>query len=133
MKGDEFTFTSTNSEDIRDLVVTFLEGLRNRSKYVVALQDNTNAVGESTFLSFQRGDLILLDQETGQQVMTSGWAHGVNEWTNQKEDFPADAVYVLPTVTRPQADVVTLVTMTPDQRQETVRLSQLVLPETGEG
>uniref|UniRef100_A0A674DQ99 Myosin VIIAa n=1 Tax=Salmo trutta TaxID=8032 RepID=A0A674DQ99_SALTR len=115
MKGDEFTFTSTNSEDIRDLVVTFLEGLRNRSKYVVALQDNTNTVGEeSTFLSFQRGDLILLDQETGQQVMTSGWAHGVNERTNQKGDFPADAVYVLPTVTRPQADIV------------------LVLPETGE-
>ena len=43
IKGDEFTFTSTNSEDIRDLVVTFLEGLRNRSKYVVALQDNTNS------------------------------------------------------------------------------------------
>ncbi|CAB1348885.1 unnamed protein product [Coregonus sp. 'balchen'] len=119
MKGDEFTFTSTNSEDIRDLVVTFLEGLRNRSKYVVALQDNTNPVGEETFLSFQKGDLILLDQETGQQVMTSGWAHGVNERTNQKGDFPADAVYVLPTVTRPQADVVALVTMTPDQRQET--------------
>uniref|UniRef100_A0A4W5M887 Myosin VIIAa n=1 Tax=Hucho hucho TaxID=62062 RepID=A0A4W5M887_9TELE len=133
IKGDEFTFTSTNSEDIRDLVVTFLEGLRNRSKYVVALQDNTNSVGEeSTFLSFQRGDLILLDQETGQQVMTSGWAHGVNERTNQKGDFPADAVYILPTVTRPQADVVALVTMTPDQRQEMVRLSQLVLPETGE-
>uniref|UniRef100_A0A673Z596 Myosin VIIAa n=1 Tax=Salmo trutta TaxID=8032 RepID=A0A673Z596_SALTR len=122
IKGDEFTFTSTNSEDIRDLVVTFLEGLRNRSKYVVALQDNTNSGGEeSTFLSFQKGDLILLDQETGQQVMTSGWAHGVNERTNQKGDFPADAVYVLPTVTRPQADVV-----------ETVRSSQLVLPETGE-
>uniref|UniRef100_A0A673Z6C1 Myosin VIIAa n=1 Tax=Salmo trutta TaxID=8032 RepID=A0A673Z6C1_SALTR len=133
IKGDEFTFTSTNSEDIRDLVVTFLEGLRNRSKYVVALQDNTNSGGEeSTFLSFQKGDLILLDQETGQQVMTSGWAHGVNERTNQKGDFPADAVYVLPTVTRPQADVVALVTMTPDQRQETVRSSQLVLPETGE-
>uniref|UniRef100_A0A8C7FG99 Myosin VIIAa n=1 Tax=Oncorhynchus kisutch TaxID=8019 RepID=A0A8C7FG99_ONCKI len=96
IKGDEFTFTSTNSEDIRDLVVTFLEGLRNRSKYVVALQDNTNSGGEeSTFLSFQKGDLILLDQETGQQVMTSGWAHGVNERTNQKGDFPADAVYVL--------------------------------------
>uniref|UniRef100_A0AAY5KWT3 Myosin VIIAa n=1 Tax=Esox lucius TaxID=8010 RepID=A0AAY5KWT3_ESOLU len=107
IKGDEFTFTSTNSEDIRDLVVTFLEGLRNRSKYVVALQDNTNPGGEeSTFLSFQKGDLILLDLETGQQVMTSGWAHGINERTNQKGDFPVDAVYVLPTVTRPQVEIV---------------------------
>lgn len=42
IKGDEYTFTSSNSEDIRDLVVTFLEGLRKRSKYVVALQDNPN-------------------------------------------------------------------------------------------
>lgn len=42
IKGYEYTFTSSNSEDIRDLVVTFLEGLRKRSKYVVALQDNPN-------------------------------------------------------------------------------------------
>lgn len=42
IKGDEYTFTSSNAEDIRDLVVTFLEGLRKRSKYVVALQDNPN-------------------------------------------------------------------------------------------
>lgn len=40
MKGEEYTFTSNNAEDIRDLVVTFLEGLRKRSKFVVALQDN---------------------------------------------------------------------------------------------
>lgn len=40
IKADEYTFTSNNAEDIRELVVTFLEGLRNRSKFVVALQDN---------------------------------------------------------------------------------------------
>lgn len=38
VKGDEYTFT----EDIRDLVVTFLEGLKKRSKYVIALQDYTS-------------------------------------------------------------------------------------------
>lgn len=42
IKGDEYTFTSNNAEDIRDLVVIFLEGLRKRSKYVVTLQDNPN-------------------------------------------------------------------------------------------
>lgn len=42
IKGDEYTFTSNNAEDIRDLVVTFLEGLRKRSKFVVALIDCTN-------------------------------------------------------------------------------------------
>ena len=39
VKGDEYTFTSPNAEDIRDLVVTFLEGLKKRSKFVIALQD----------------------------------------------------------------------------------------------
>lgn len=42
IKGDEYTFTSNNAEDIRDLVVTFLEGLRKRSKYVVGLLDCPN-------------------------------------------------------------------------------------------
>ncbi|XP_070761320.1 myosin VIIAa isoform X1 [Enoplosus armatus] len=131
IKGDDYTFTSNNAEDIRDLVVTFLEGLRKRSKFVVALQDNPNPTGEeSTFLSFLKGDLILLDQDTGEQVLNSGWAHGVNERTNQRGDFPADCVYVLPTMTRPQQEIVALVTMTPDQRQESVRVSLLVMPES---
>uniref|UniRef100_A0AAR2LC98 Myosin VIIAa n=1 Tax=Pygocentrus nattereri TaxID=42514 RepID=A0AAR2LC98_PYGNA len=105
LKGDEYTFTSNNAEDIRDLVVTFLEGLRKRSKFVVALQDNPTVGDDSTFLSFSKGDLILLDQDTGEQVMTSGWAHGINDRTKQRGDFPADCVYVLPTVTRPQPDI----------------------------
>ncbi|CAB1316642.1 unnamed protein product [Coregonus sp. 'balchen'] len=124
IKGDEYTFTSNNAEDIRDLVVTFLEGLRKRSKFVVALLDCPNPAGgeDSTFLSFSKGDLILLDEHCGEQVMTSGWAHGVNDRTKQQGDFPADCVYVLPTVTRPQYDIVALVTMTPDQRRESINL-----------
>ncbi|XP_043929284.1 unconventional myosin-VIIa [Protopterus annectens] len=133
IKGDEYTFTSNNAEDIRDLVVTFLEGLRKRSKFVVALQDNPNPAGEeSGFLSFLKGDLILLDQDTGEQVMNSGWAHGVNERTKQKGDFPTDCVYVLPTVAAPPAEIVTLVVMTPDQRQDAVRAFQFTIPESDE-
>uniref|UniRef100_A0AAR2JPA2 Myosin VIIAa n=1 Tax=Pygocentrus nattereri TaxID=42514 RepID=A0AAR2JPA2_PYGNA len=120
LKGDEYTFTSNNAEDIRDLVVTFLEGLRKRSKFVVALQDNPTVGDDSTFLSFSKGDLILLDQDTGEQVMTSGWAHGINDRTKQRGDFPADCVYVLPTVTRPQPDI------------ESIRVSQVALPESVE-
>lgn len=42
VKGDEYTFTSANSEDIRDLVQFFLDGLRARSKFVVAMVDYTS-------------------------------------------------------------------------------------------
>ena len=41
-KQEEYTFTSINGEDIRDLVTFFLEGLRKRSKYVVAMMDYTS-------------------------------------------------------------------------------------------
>ncbi|XP_064206929.1 unconventional myosin-VIIa-like isoform X2 [Anguilla rostrata] len=131
IKGDEYTFTSNNAEDIRDLVVTFLDGLRRKSKFVVTLLDSPNAPREdSMFLSFAKGDLILLDQDfTGEQVMNSGWAHGVNDRTKESGDFPTDLVYVLPCVTRPQYDLVALVTMSPEQRRPSISLSQLVLAE----
>ncbi|XP_054829436.1 unconventional myosin-VIIa isoform X2 [Eublepharis macularius] len=133
IKGDEYTFTSNNAEDIRDLVVTFLEGLRKRSKFVVTLQDNPIPAGEdSGFLSFLKGDLVILDQDTGENVMNSGWANGVNERTKQKGDFPTDAVYVLPTVTMPPPEIVALVTMTPDQRQDVIRTASLTTSDSEE-
>ena len=46
VKGDEYTFTSPNAEDIRDLVVTFLEGLKKRSRYVISLQDYNSPSGD---------------------------------------------------------------------------------------
>ena len=39
VRSEEFTFQSPNAEDIRDLVVYFLEGLKKRSKFVIAIQD----------------------------------------------------------------------------------------------
>uniref|UniRef100_A0A803Y2F3 Myosin VIIA n=1 Tax=Meleagris gallopavo TaxID=9103 RepID=A0A803Y2F3_MELGA len=123
IKADEYTFTSNNAEDIRDLVVTFLEGLRKRSN---------KSKEESGFLSFLKGDLIVLDQDTGEHVMNSGWANGFNERTKQKGDFPTDSVYVLPTVTMPPLEIVALVTMTPDQRQDVIRTSQMAISDSEE-
>lgn len=68
---------------------------------------------ESTFLTFLKGDLIVLDQDTGEQVLNSGWAHGINERTNHRGDFPADCVYVLPTMNRPQQEIVVRLTNIP--------------------
>lgn len=61
---------------------------------------------DSTFLSFSKGDLIILDEHDGEHVMNSGWAHGINDRTKRRGDFPADCVYILPTITRPQYELV---------------------------
>ena len=39
VKGQDYTFTSANSEDIKELIAFFLDGLKTRSPYVVATQD----------------------------------------------------------------------------------------------
>ncbi|XP_013912349.1 PREDICTED: sushi, von Willebrand factor type A, EGF and pentraxin domain-containing protein 1-like [Thamnophis sirtalis] len=65
-----------------------------------------SAGDDSGFLSFLKGDLLILDQDTGENVMNSGWANGINERTKQKGDFPTDSVYVLPTMTTPPPDIV---------------------------
>jgi len=112
VRNEEFTFQSPNAEDIRDLVVYFLEGLKKRSKYVIALQDY-KAPGEgSSFLTFSKGDLIILDDtNTGETVLNSGWCVGTCERTEERGDFPAEAVYVLPCLTKPPTDILALFTM----------------------
>ncbi|KAG5306891.1 MYO7A protein, partial [Acromyrmex insinuator] len=112
VRGEEFTFQSPNAEDIRDLVVYFLEGLKKRSKFVITLQDY-KAPGEgSSFLNFQKGDLIILeDESTGETVLNSGWYVGTCERTGEKGDFPAETVYVLPSLTKPPNDILALFSM----------------------
>ncbi len=55
----------------------------------------------SAFLSFRKGDLIVLENETGEDVMQSGWCYGLCERTGAKGDFPAQCVYSLPTLNKP--------------------------------
>lgn len=106
VRGEEFTFQSPNAEDIRDLVVYFLEGLKKRSKFVIALQDYKPPGEASSFLNFQKGDLIVLeDESTGETVLNSGWCIGACERTGEKGDFPAETVYVLPSLTKPPNDI----------------------------
>lgn len=104
-KQEEYTFTSINGEDVRDLVTFFLEGLRKRSKYVVAVMDYTSPGEGSAFLSFRKGDLIVLENEDGDDVMRTGWSYGKCERTQARGDFPAECVYVLPTLNRPPNEV----------------------------
>ena len=60
----------------------------------------------SSFLSFKKGDLISLENDDdGETVMNSGWCSGLCARTNQRGDFPAECVYILPAITKPPPDV----------------------------
>ena len=108
VKGDEYTFTSANGEDIRDLVLSFLEGLRRKAKFVIAMMDYASPGEGSNFLSFQKGDLICLEADDGYSVMHSGWCFGKCDRTGEEGDFPANCVYVLPAIRRPSKQLLAL-------------------------
>ena len=40
VKGKDFQFECQNCADVRELVIFFLDGLKTRSKYAVAMQSN---------------------------------------------------------------------------------------------
>ena len=132
IKGEEYTFTSSNGEDIKDLVTAFLDGLRKRSKFVIAMMDYQSPglsiacdgsvvyiymsvcalLGEgSSFLSFQKGDLIQLESEDGEDIMNTGWCYGECERTKKKGDFPTECVYVLPAITKPPMEILVILSM----------------------
>ncbi|ESO98886.1 hypothetical protein LOTGIDRAFT_213685 [Lottia gigantea] len=129
VKGDEYTFTSPNAEDIRDLVDTFLDGLKKRSKYVIAIQDYSQP-GE--FLTIQKGDLIVLNQN-GETVMNSGWCYGENLQSGKSGDFPAECVYVLPTITKPPTEIVNLFSQSADNANRLLSQPQVDTPQMMNG
>ena len=104
VRGEEFTFQSPNAEDIRDLVQFFLEGLKKRSMYVVALQDYKG--DGASYLQLNKGDLVVLDRESrGEAILNGGWCSGVNERTGERGDFPSEVVCIVPAMTKPPPDI----------------------------
>ena len=68
-----------------------------------------------------KGDLITMDDSnTGETVQNSGCCVGICEQTEQRGDFLAEAVYVLPCLTKPPSDILALFTM--DASEQTRRL-----------
>lgn len=107
--GAEFIFQSPNSFDICDLINFFLDGLKKRSKYCIALSDYKAET--QTALDLQQGDLIILeDDTTGEQVLKTGWIRGKLDRSNQSGDIPTQNIYVLPTTIKPSGHILQLFT-----------------------
>lgn len=59
---------------------------------------------DRTFLSFKKAELILLIKDD-EFAADRGWLKGKNERTRETGVVPADAVLILPTLTKPTNEV----------------------------
>uniref|UniRef100_G3NI32 Myosin VIIBa n=1 Tax=Gasterosteus aculeatus aculeatus TaxID=481459 RepID=G3NI32_GASAC len=125
LKGD-FSLSGGTAEDMAELVTMFLSGLRERSKYAVTLKE-ADRQDDPTFLSFKKGELIIIikDDEFSEQ---RGWIKGQSESTRQTGAVPTEAILILPTLSKPTNAVMSLLNLSPNQRENIIRENQ---KETG--
>ncbi|GLD65431.1 unconventional myosin-VIIa-like protein, partial [Lates japonicus] len=118
LKGD-FTLSGSTAEDMAELVTMFLSGLTERSQYAVALKD-VDRQDDPTFLSFKKGELIVIikDNEFSQQ---RGWIKGQIEGTKRTGAVPTEAILILPTLSKPTYEVMSLLNLPPNQRKDIIR------------
>ncbi|KAL4630719.1 unconventional myosin-VIIa-like [Arapaima gigas] len=121
LKGD-FTLNAVMAGDIAELLHMFLGGLRERSVYAVALQE-ANRQDDNTFLNYKKGELIIIikDQEFS---LDHGWIKGKNERTGQIGAVSTDTILILPTLTKPTNEVLSLWNLSPDQRKTIIQTTQ---------
>jgi len=109
IQGHDFMFQCVNAEDFHELVSYMLDGLKKRSRYVIALQDYSPPVDGQSVLILKKGDVIELgDGILGESVMSGDWGEGLCERTRMKGCFPVESVYVLPAIKRPTSDILAL-------------------------
>ncbi|KAE9550764.1 hypothetical protein FO519_006016 [Halicephalobus sp. NKZ332] len=104
ISGDEYTFQSPNAEDIKELVVYFLNGLKEKSRFAVAIQDQ-KLEDKITYLEFKKGDLLILAEPFGKATQ---FVKAENTRTGLHGNAAVEAIYVLPTMTKPSTEVLEL-------------------------
>lgn len=55
IRREEFVFQSPDAENLRDLILYIVDGLKKRSRYVVAVQDYKHPTDAPSFLAFKKG------------------------------------------------------------------------------
>ncbi|XP_015589004.1 myosin-VIIa [Cephus cinctus] len=107
IRREEYVFQIPDAEDLSCLVNFLIDGLKEKSQYVIATQDHIPNEDNKSSLSLAKGDLIkLTGGSTGYTIMNSPWGYG--ECNGVEGDFPSEFVYVLPTMTKPPNTIVKL-------------------------
>ncbi|XP_062055076.1 unconventional myosin-VIIb [Lepus europaeus] len=123
---DEFEFMSPSSVAIAELVALFLEGLKERSVFAMALQDR-KATDDATLLPFKKGDLLILTKKQG-LLASENWTLGQNDRTGKTGLVPTACLYAIPTLTKPSAQLLSLLAMSPEKRKLVAREAQPTEP-----
>ncbi|GAB0193427.1 unconventional myosin-VIIb [Grus japonensis] len=114
LRAEEFVLTSVNSVVIAELVVMFLEGLKKRSRFAVAMHEKKSQE-DPAILSFKKGDLLIFTEDKRLDA-NSGWIYAQNERTGKTGNVFLEEIYIIPSLTKPSSQVLSLLMMSPDQR-----------------
>uniref|UniRef100_A0A663EAZ5 Myosin VIIB n=1 Tax=Aquila chrysaetos chrysaetos TaxID=223781 RepID=A0A663EAZ5_AQUCH len=107
LRGEEFVLTSVNSVVIAELVVMFLEGLKKRSRFAVAILNSTPLFcfpEDPAILSFKKGDLLIFTEDKRLDE-NSGWTCAQNERTGKTGNVFLEEIYTIPSLTKPSSQV----------------------------
>ncbi|XP_026756865.2 myosin-VIIa-like [Galleria mellonella] len=107
IQQEEFEFQSVDASELSSLIIYLIDGLKRRSIYVIAQSDAQGYSDASSFLQYKKGDFITLLQDcNGETLMNSTWGHGT--CNGQEGLFPTEQVYILPTLTIPSDNVLSI-------------------------
>ncbi|XP_061235324.1 unconventional myosin-VIIb isoform X1 [Neopsephotus bourkii] len=126
LRAEEFVLTSVNSVVIAELVVMFLEGLKKRSRFAVAMQEKKSQ--DPAILSFKKGDLLIFTEDKSLDA-NSGWICAQNERTGKTGNVFLEDIYIIPSLTKPSSQVLSLLMMSPDQRRTASQNSYMDEPD----
>ncbi|XP_008951853.3 unconventional myosin-VIIb isoform X1 [Pan paniscus] len=127
---EEYEFVSPSSVAIAELVALLLEGLKERSIFAMALQDR-KATDDTTLLAFKKGDLLVLTKKQG-LLASENWTLGQNDRTGKTGLVPMACLYTIPTVTKPSAQLLSLLAMSPEKRKLAAQEGQFTEPRPEE-
>ncbi|KAM9378838.1 unconventional myosin-VIIb [Phaethornis superciliosus] len=127
LRAEEFVLTSVNSVVIAELVVMFLEGLKKRSQFAMAMYEKKSQE-DPAILSFKKGDLLILTKDKRLDA-SSGWISAQNERTGKTGNVFLEDIYIIPSLTKPSSQVLSLLMMSPDQRRTASQKSYMDEPE----
>uniref|UniRef100_A0A803Y673 Myosin VIIB n=1 Tax=Meleagris gallopavo TaxID=9103 RepID=A0A803Y673_MELGA len=126
LRAEEFVLTSVNSIVIAELVVMFLEGLKKRSRFAVAMHEKKSQ--DPAILSFKKGDLLILTEDKRLDA-NSGWIYAQNDRTGKTGNVFLEEMYIIPSLTKPSSQVLSLLMMSPDQRRTASQNSYIEEPD----